>query len=417
MIELVWEFGAAMLEPDDPLRMEELEPSLIFGNVVKGSIHGFKFHDVNGDGVYDPDVWDAPFDPDDFPVEFELRGDIDGDGDEDWLRETIDHFGQFWFVDLWPGDYSVREVIEDLPPDIVPTTFTQTSVLFVGSMQELVWKYGAAMLEPDDPQVEVLNESLIFGNRFIHDGCTPGYWKNNAEHKEAVAWDPTDVDPSDPLSSVGFSGFSAQDGDNTTFLDALNAEGGGENALMRYAAAAYLNASHPDINYGLTTNEIVDAVNDALAIGNPVIIEATKDMLDDFNNFGCNIDQFGRNSKEELLEVQALIASSNSASLEGTRTSKELLFAALSMSTVDSPRTVKSTPDGAVDEALEELTPIRTTKLRALAGALGSSSSDPDLGDGVREPSRTLKNGSSDFAELDAVDNDLLSLLAEDQAG
>ena len=156
---------------------------------------------------------------------------------------------------------------------------------------------------------------------FVEDfhGCTPGYWKANAANfarkpdkfgadtdgdptngNEAPAgWAPTGVDPGDSLEDVGFDGFEVAEGDETTFVDALNQGGGGENALMRHAAAAYLNAAHPDISYeGGSPQDVVDAVNAALASGDPDVIEDLKDQLDEWNNEGCNIDQQGRAREE-----------------------------------------------------------------------------------------------------------------------
>ena len=124
----------------------------MFGNVVKGSIHGFKFEDYDGDGQYLPNSagtpdGDRPFDLNKFPVEFELTGDVDGDGQLDTLRQTIDPNGEFWFTNLWPGKYTVREVTDQFPDWLMPSTPT-ASELFVGSMRELVWQDGAAMLDP-----------------------------------------------------------------------------------------------------------------------------------------------------------------------------------------------------------------------------------------------------------------------------
>lgn len=140
-------------------------------------------------------------------------------------------------------------------------------------------------------------------------GCTPGFWKNNADKKEAVAW-PDTVAPGDDLDSVGFDGFSVANGDATTFLEALSQKGGGENALMRHAAAAFLNAESGF--YPLSSAEVLAAVNAALASGDAAIIEAVKDDLDDKNNLGCGLDMQG-NSIESLgdnLEVlEAALAS------------------------------------------------------------------------------------------------------------
>ena len=53
-------------------------------------------------------------------------------------------------------------------------------------------------------------------------------------------------------------------------------------ALTRHAIAAVLSAAHPDIDYPLTVDEIVDMVNDAyLGLTD---VEDLKNELDTFNN-------------------------------------------------------------------------------------------------------------------------------------
>ena len=107
-----------------------------------------------------------------------------------------------------------------------------------------------------------------------NEGCTPGYWKN---HPESFAG--TGVTPSSTLASVGFNVGSA-----LTFDQALT-EGGGElDALLRHAAAAYLNAMHADVDYPLTAAQIVTATNAAIASGD---YEATKDAFDEYNNLNA----------------------------------------------------------------------------------------------------------------------------------
>ena len=154
--------------PDNTLKADG---SNSFEFVVAGSIHGFKFEDLDADGAYEPLDGEGPFTA--YPVQFELTGDVDGDGVDETVTTTIDTdpnsptAGEFWFTNLFPGDYTVREVTEDLPEHIMPSPNRPTSVdLVVGEGQELVWADGAAMLDPAvDPQVEVnVGEALIFGD-------------------------------------------------------------------------------------------------------------------------------------------------------------------------------------------------------------------------------------------------------------
>ena len=186
--EWVWRWGAAMLDPnahqhevladgnDNP--DDGLGENLMFGNVVTGSLHGFKFEDYDGDGVYEPDV-DA--DPDDgrdmndkpwanFP--FEITGDFDGDGNVESETVHTDDAGEWWLDNLYPGPYTVREKLEDVHEDVVTTTHPQgTAEFFVGSGAELAWREGTAML--DRLEHEVVDERLAFGNAYrgsLH-GC------------------------------------------------------------------------------------------------------------------------------------------------------------------------------------------------------------------------------------------------------
>ena len=92
-------------------------------SLVQGSIHGFKFEDQNKDGVYRPQFDHDPGAPEAFetPWEgfiFELYsdanrdGEIDG-GDQMVRREVTNENGEFWFDNIDPGYYVVREVGPD----------------------------------------------------------------------------------------------------------------------------------------------------------------------------------------------------------------------------------------------------------------------------------------------------------------
>jgi hypothetical protein len=120
------------------------------------------------------------------------------------------------------------------------------------------------------------------------EGCTPGFWKNNADKKGATQWtDP--YDPGDLVSSV-FSAAPAPIG-GKTLLAGLEQGGGQLDALTRHAIAAVLSAAHPDIDYPLTVSEIVAAVNAAYLSNDADVVEDLKDELDAFNNLGCDISQ------------------------------------------------------------------------------------------------------------------------------
>ena len=138
---------------------------------------------------------------------------------------------------------------------------------------------------PPPPSTTTTTTTTPTGN----EGCTPGFWKNNADKKGASQWtDP--YDPTDLVSSV-FDTASFTSIGNLTLLQGLQLGGGGANALTRHAIAAVLSAAHPDIDYPLTVDEIVDMVNAAYASGDADTIESLKDTLDRFNNLNCSISQ------------------------------------------------------------------------------------------------------------------------------
>ncbi|NND98774.1 MAG: hypothetical protein HKN47_15750, partial [Pirellulaceae bacterium] len=113
-----------------------------FLNFVPGSIHGFKFEDVDQSGTYDPQV-DRPLSG----VTFTLTG-TDGLGNPvptHLSTATTDDNGEFAFVGLNPtgtNSYTVTETVPAGSTATTPTSFT-TELM---SRQELVAMAGQAML-------------------------------------------------------------------------------------------------------------------------------------------------------------------------------------------------------------------------------------------------------------------------------
>jgi hypothetical protein len=112
------------------------------------------------------------------------------------------------------------------------------------------------------------------------EGCTPGYWKQ--EH-HFDSWELTPYETGDSFDAA----FGVTSTYDWTMLEALDANGGGENALARHAAAALLNASHPDVSYEYSTAEIIALVQGAYATGE---YEAAKDLLEYQNELGCALN-------------------------------------------------------------------------------------------------------------------------------
>jgi hypothetical protein len=115
------------------------------------------------------------------------------------------------------------------------------------------------------------------------EGCTPGFWKN---HPDAwpISTGTTLEDVFDVPDEFGL--------DSATFLDAMEFKGGPTLAdmaslLLRQAAAGYLAALHPDVDYPRIASEVVSITNAALASGRRARMERVKNRFDGFNNLGC----------------------------------------------------------------------------------------------------------------------------------
>jgi hypothetical protein len=123
------------------------------------------------------------------------------------------------------------------------------------------------------------------------EGCTPGYWKQK-QHLDS--WVATGYSPNQNLESV----FNVPDSyglDDATLLQALSFQGGSGNTaaarnLLRAATAALLNSAHPDVDYQLSTAEVINQVNAALASNNRNTMLSLATTLDTYNNAGCALN-------------------------------------------------------------------------------------------------------------------------------
>jgi hypothetical protein len=123
------------------------------------------------------------------------------------------------------------------------------------------------------------------------EGCTPGYWK---QPKHLEAW--LDYDPSNGFFDIFGREITIRwklkkgkplPLTNPTLLQALQAKGGGINALVRHAVAALLNAINPDINNAYTVDEIILLTQIAIDSGS---YRSTKDLFVESNEAGCPLN-------------------------------------------------------------------------------------------------------------------------------
>ena len=82
--------------------------------------------------------------------------------------------------------------------------------------------------------------------------------------------------------------------DNVTLLAALDGGGGSgvdgaARILFRAAVASLLNSTSPDVDFNLTTAQVISQVNTAIATLNRDTILTLAGQLDGFNNQGCDL--------------------------------------------------------------------------------------------------------------------------------
>jgi hypothetical protein len=150
----------------------------------------------------------------------------------------------------------------------------------------------------------------------VSDGCTPGYWRNNLA-LNAPDWTNTAQDHHASFASV--FGISVPQGDaaknnfdegkhkgkgkssldaDPNLAEALWAQGGDWNALMRHAVAALLNAQT-----GTYAQDAAGVISDVQDAANGVqSVQDVKNQFDIDNNAGCGFDQQGNPIPEDEIE-------------------------------------------------------------------------------------------------------------------
>jgi len=132
------------------------------------------------------------------------------------------------------------------------------------------------------------------------EGCTPGFWKNNGDKHGASAWDC--FSPSTRFGDVFLlteplviRGNGKSTITNPTLLQALGANGGGVNAMVRHGVAAMLNACSGCVQYATNDQfEIISMIEDTLN-GAPgaYTIDELHSMFAENNEAGCPVNQHG----------------------------------------------------------------------------------------------------------------------------
>jgi hypothetical protein len=172
------------------------------------------------------------------------------------------------------------------------------------------------------------------------EGCTLGFWKNHSglqNGPQANAWPAPYNNPNQLLSSVFTIPQCVLDvypkASTDTLFQALSYKGGsglagGFGILMKQAVAALLNAASPDVNYPLTTQQVIDQVNAALASCDRNAMVSLGGELGEKNELGCPIN--GRSTG-------LIVNTTDSAPAEVPDTSGTTSMSTLSSTTTSKP--------------------------------------------------------------------------------
>ena len=178
--------------------------------------------------------------------------------------------------EIWCWDYVVPSVSVDttfiaygygeymLGDDLIIVTWCE---------EDPITLPGLIVICNEDERDEVPVETEEIGG----EGCTPGFWKNNGDKHGASAWcESIDgkiaISPSTRISEVFvlnkplvIRGKGRSTIKDPTLLEALGANGGGVNAMIRHGIAAMLNACSPCVKYPINNPwQVIFMIEDAL---------------------------------------------------------------------------------------------------------------------------------------------------------
>ena len=231
-------------------------------------------------------ISEGPVEPGGFA---DFRITLNNCGDVDLLVDVNDSLGDCDGNDVLvlAGGFESCQTSIPIPADFADTEFCDEV-----SAHWTILEGGECL--PNEGTVTDANCCEIGGQ----EGCTPGFWKNNAKNWGASAWCDA-YEPGDDFSDVFgipeqvLRANGRKTYPNPTLLQALDANGGGINALARHAVAALLNACSDCVNYPTDDpQDIIDAVQDAVAAG-PEAIQDLHELLAYYNEFGCPVNQHG----------------------------------------------------------------------------------------------------------------------------
>ena len=174
--------------------------------------------------------------------------------------------GEFAGEDVAPGNYASTET--------VPAGWELTNITCDDTDSSGDTTTGVASFVVDPGETV----RCVFTNtKDVDEGCTPGFWRQDQHLQYWEGYAPGDV-----FDTV--FGVSNNVSASLTLLEGVWLGGGGENALIRHAVAALLNAASADVDYPYTEAQVIAMVQAAYASGD---YATTKNLFQVANEAGC----------------------------------------------------------------------------------------------------------------------------------
>ena len=188
---------------------------------------------------------------------------------------SVSFLGHYMFFSVCPGDYVLEVDESSLPAGLVPTGCD------VGDDDTMDSECSGVVVSLSGDQ---LNDSTIdFGYRTPPEGdpeaCGPGFWR----HESHFAHWGAPFTPDTRLSAV----LDRSVPGDPTLYGALNDPGGHPHNVLFHGVAALLNAACPEVNYSLTTQEVVSLLRDLMDGADPKAIKRT---LTEANDATCPLN-------------------------------------------------------------------------------------------------------------------------------
>jgi len=147
---------------------------------------------------------------------------------------------------------------------------------------------------------EEIDDVIVETEKCGGEGCTPGFWKNNGDKHDASAWDCFTPETKfsevfDLVDTLIIRGKGKSTIEDPTLLEALGANGGGINAMVRHGVAAMLNACSDCVQYAIVDpGEVISMIEDTLNEEEEAYtVGELHSMFAEANESGCPVNQHG----------------------------------------------------------------------------------------------------------------------------